>query len=70
MNPYTQRQPRKKYKPEAKYSLRTEFDEADWQDVLYLQSLGITMADIHRNAIREAAARERKREKESEERID
>ena len=62
MNPYTQRQPRKKYQPQAKYSLRTEFDAADWQDVLYLQSLGITMADIHRNAIREAAARERKRE--------
>ena len=63
----TKRQPRKKYQPEAKYTLRTEFDEADWQDVLYLQSLGITMADIHRNAIREAAARERKREKGSEE---
>ena len=62
----TQRQPRKKYKPVAGYTLRTVFNEADWQDVLYLQSLGITMADIHRNAIREAAARERKRE-ESEE---
>ena len=63
----TKRQPRKKYKPEAKYTLRTEFAAADWQDVLYLQSLGITMADIHRAAIREAAARERKREKGSEE---
>ena len=58
----TQRQPRKKYKPEAKYTLRTEFSKEDWELVLYLQSLGITMADIHRNAIREAAARERKRE--------
>ena len=64
----TQRQPRKKYKPVAGYTLRTVFNEADWQDVLYLQSLGITMADIHRNAIREAAARERKREKGSENR--
>ena len=64
------RQPRKKYQPEAKYTLRTEFSKEDWELVLYLQSLGITMADIHRAAIREAAARERKREKESEERID
>ena len=63
----TKRQPRKKYQPVAKYTLRTVFNEADWQDVLYLQSLGITMADIHRAAIREAAARERKREKGSEE---
>ena len=63
----TQRQPRKKYQPVAEYTLRTVFNEADWQLVLYLQRLGITMADIHRNAIREAAARERKREKGSEE---
>ena len=63
----TQRQPRKKYQPVAAYSLRTEFSKEDWELVLYLQSLGITMADIHRNAIREAAARERKREKGSEE---
>ena len=63
----TKRQPRKKYQPVAAYTLRTVFNEADWQDVLYLQKLGITMADIHRAAIREAAARERKREKGSEE---
>ena len=60
----TQRQPRKKYQPVAGYTLRTEFSKEDWELVLYLQSLGITMADIHRNAIREAAARERKKESE------